>query len=177
LAGPFIRRGRREDAAALAEFAERTFRATFDAHNNPNDMAEYCRSAYSEEIQRRQLLDPAMDTLLVVDETDRLIAYAQLRPGAPAAVTGPSPIELWRFYLDAAHHGRGIAHRLLAAVEDAARARQARTLWLGVWEHNARARAFYRKVGFVDVGAHTFVLGSDLQTDLLMARPLDRDGQ
>jgi ribosomal protein S18 acetylase RimI-like enzyme len=75
--------------------------------------------------------------------------------------------------VDKVHHGRGIAHQLMeAAIADAA-ARGAATLWLGVWEHNTRAQAFYRKFGFVDVGSHTFVLGTDVQTDRLMARTID----
>ena len=45
------------------------------------------------------------------------------------------------------------------------------TLWLGVWEHNLRAIAFYRRWGFETVGSHTFLLGSDEQTDLIMVRP------
>jgi hypothetical protein len=32
--------------------------------------------------------------------------------------------------------------------------------------------AFYAKYGFARVGEHTFVLGSDAQTDWLLARPL-----
>ncbi len=41
-------------------------------------------------------------------------------------------------------------------------------LWLGVWEHNPRAVAFYRKKGFRVVGDHVFQLGSDPQRDLIM---------
>ena len=58
-----------------------------------------------------------------------------------------------------------------AAVEAAA-ARGARTLWLGVWERNARAIAFYAKCGFADVGAQPFTLGADVQTDRVMALAL-----
>ena len=64
----------------------------------------------------------------------------------------------------------------MAAVFAAARARGAQTVWLGVWEHNARAIAFYHKHGFEDVGSHEFVLGTDHQIDRLMARPLTDDG-
>ncbi len=60
----------------------------------------------------------------------------------------------------------------MAAVADAARVSGARTLWLGVWEHNPRAIAFYRKCGFEDVGTQVFVLGADHQRDLVLARPL-----
>jgi RimJ/RimL family protein N-acetyltransferase len=60
----------------------------------------------------------------------------------------------------------------MAAVVRAAAARDIPSIWLGVWERNARAVAFYRKVGFLDVGSHVFVLGTDEQTDRLMLRPL-----
>ena len=60
-----------------------------------------------------------------------------------------------------------------AAIDEAQR-RGHDTLWLGVWEHNPRARAFYRKWGFVEVGTHIFVLGSDPQTDILMQRVMDK---
>jgi nucleoside-diphosphate-sugar epimerase len=55
---------------------------------------------------------------------------------------------------------------------DAARAAGARHLWLGVWERNPRARRFYEKCGFVDVGSQAFVLGSDPQTDRVMVTTL-----
>ena len=45
-------------------------------------------------------------------------------------------------------------------------------IWLGVWERNARALAFYRKKGFVEVGSHVFMVGSDPQTDLVLVSPL-----
>ena len=61
------------------------------------------------------------------------------------------------------------------AAIDAARARGAQTLWLGVWERNPRAVAFYAKYGFARVGEHTFVLGDDWQTDWVFSRPLTPD--
>ena len=80
------------------------------------------------------------------------------------------PVELQRFYLDHAWHGRGMAPQLMAACIDAARARGASSLWLGVWERNARAIRFYQKHGFVDIGSQVFRLGTDLQTDRVMSR-------
>ena len=46
-------------------------------------------------------------------------------------------------------------------------------MWLGVWEFNPRAQAFYEKYGFYEVGRHIFQLGSDPQTDLLMQKDLN----
>ena len=161
------------DAAALAALAERTFRDTFAVDNTPEDMAAHVAQSYSPDHQARELSDPARTTFVAEGPSGELTAYAQLRAGAaPACVTGPAPLELCHFYVERAHHGQGLAQQLMTAVLESAARRGAATLWLGVWERNPRAQAFYRKYGFVDVGAHTFVLGSDHQTDRLMARPL-----
>ena len=167
-----IRRGVESDAQELSAAAERWFRETFAPDNAAEDMAIYCASAFSPEIQRAELTDPATETLLLQDSRGQLTAYAQLRDGPPDGFELPAPIELVRFYVDSTYHGRGIAARLMAAVDDVARARGARTLWLGVWEKNHRARAYYRKAGFADIGSHEFHLGHDLQIDRLMSRLL-----
>ncbi|HWJ21079.1 MAG TPA: GNAT family N-acetyltransferase, partial [Gemmatimonadaceae bacterium] len=67
---------------------------------------------------------------------------------------------------------RGVGAALMRHVLDAARERGARTLWLGVWEQNAVARAFYARWGFGEVGEHDFLLGGDVQRDLLLTRAL-----
>ena len=67
------------DAAELSAAAERWFRAAFAADNTAEDMAAYCATAFSPEIQRAQLVDPAIDTFLVHDSGGQLIGYAQVR--------------------------------------------------------------------------------------------------
>jgi diamine N-acetyltransferase len=167
-----IRRATIEDAALVAGLAERTFRETFAPDNRPEDMALHLAQSYGVAQQTAEMSDPAMTTLLVwVD--GQAAGYAQLRAGpAPGCVTGSTPIELLRFYVDRPWHGQGVAQALMQAVLDAAGLHGGKTLWLGVWERNARAQAFYRKYGFADVGSQVFVLGTDPQTDRVMARPL-----
>jgi len=170
-----IRIGLTTDATALAELAARTFRETFAADNRPEDMALHLAHGYGTVQQQRELVDPDIATLLV-EADGQLAGYAQLRAGAvPACVIGETPIELWRFYIDRPWHGRGVAQALMRTVESEANRRGRRTLWLGVWERNERAKAFYRKTGFVDVGSHAFMLGTDVQTDRIMARPLSHE--
>jgi ribosomal protein S18 acetylase RimI-like enzyme len=167
-----IRTGVATDATALAELAARTFRETFAADNRPGDMALHAAQAYGTSQQQRELIDPDIVTLLV--EVERQLAgYAQLRSGVPpACVTGEEPVELWRFYIAQPWHGRGIAQALMRRVELEAYRRGGRTLWLGVWERNERAKAFYHKNGFTDAGSHVFMLGTDAQTDRILVRPL-----
>lgn len=169
-----IRMATAAEAETLARFADRTFREAFAVDNRPDDMDAYCTAAFETDAMRGYLSDASLTTLVMIADDGSLAAYAQLRPKAPdQAATLPEPLlELWRFYVDTVHHGRGIARQLMEAVIDVARGRGAATLWLGVWERNTRAQAFYRKSGFVVVGSHTFVLGADVQTDCLMARSL-----
>ena len=160
------------DAEVLANLARRTFHDTFAAANDPTDMALYLSRAYGIDQQTRELEDRDIATLLV-ESGGEAVAFAQLRTGeVPDCVKGPKPIELWRFYVDREWHGRGIAQQLMTRVKDLARERGARTLWLGVWERNDRARAFYVKCGFTDVGEHIFLFGTDPQTDAVMVTTL-----
>lgn len=128
--------------------------------------------SYGIDQQTRELNDRDITTLLV-EEDGQAIAYAMVRGDhVPECVTGPRAVELWRFYVDRGWHGRGVAQALMERVKDVARQRGAQTLWLGVWERNPRARAFYAKCGFTDAGEHIFLFGTDPQTDLVMVMPL-----
>ena len=143
-------------------------------------MARYPAEAFSPNQQAFEIADP-MSTVLVAEHHDasgdaELVGYAHLVSGpAPEAVQGPQPLELKRLYVARAWHGRRVAQALMDAAIDAARARGAQILWLGVWEQNPRAVAFYAKYGFVRVGEQTFMLGADSQTDWLLSRPLKLD--
>ncbi len=167
-----IRKAVTEDAAVLADLARTTFYDAFAAANDAAEMALHLNRAYGVAQQQAEIQDSRITTLLA-EHGGSAIAYAQIREHpVPACVSGPAPIELWRFYVDREWHGRGIAAPLMERVHVEARARGAKTLWLGVWEHNGRARAFYAKYGFVDVGEHIFLFGTDPQTDRVMTLAL-----
>lgn len=167
---PVIRRAELSDAQALAELAERTFRDTFEATNTPDDMNLHCASYYSEAIQGQEISDPKMATL-VCDHEDQLVGFAQLRWGhTPDCIKAERPAEIQRLYVREAWHGKGIAQDLMSESIVLAEAAGADQVWLGVWEHNPRALAFYRKWGFSEVGDHIFPVGSDPQRDIIMSR-------
>lgn len=171
---PTIRPGTLADAEPLARLAEQTFRDTFAADNAPDDMDAYVRDALSLDAHRTELSDDA-NTFLVAFTAgaESPAGYAKLRTGTTdPSVSGPDPVELERLYVDRRTIGHGLGAALMQACLDTAGAAGFGTLWLGVWERNARAIAFYERWGFETVGTHVFRLGSDDQTDLIMARPL-----
>jgi ribosomal protein S18 acetylase RimI-like enzyme len=166
------RRGVPADAARLAEFAARTFTETYEKHNTPEDMRAYLAGAFGVAQQARELSDPAMVAVLA-ESGDAIVGYALLRRGgSPPGSQLDAPIEIYRFYVDSAAHGTGVAQRLMAESLMAAQDLGGRQVWLGVWERNPRAIAFYMKCGFRDVGTQLFQLGADLQTDRVLVQNL-----
>lgn len=169
---PAIRTARPGDAARLAQLAEASFRDTFGAANTAEDMDVHCRASYGEAIQAAEIARPDMLTLLG-EEDGQLAGFAQLRWGnAPACVAAAAAGEIQRLYVARDWHGKGVAQALMHACLEAMRERGTEVVWLGVWERNPRAIAFYRKFGFVEVGDHVFAVGSDPQRDIVMARPV-----
>lgn len=175
---PHIRPGRSDDAARLAELGARCFTAAFGAANRPEDLAAYLAASFSADRQRAELASPDVTFLLAEPAQEQeLTGYAMLRFGSrEVGVAGERPVELVRLYTAPERIGSGVGARLLAASLSLAAERGCDVLWLGVWEHNPRAQAFYRRHGFVDVGSHAFQLGSDRQIDRLMVRAVGTAG-
>ena len=165
-----IRAAGEADARVLSAFASAAFNTTFRPDSDPADIDAYVADAFGPERQAAEIADPDRSCLLLVDGL-HVVGYAMLRrdPGE-SEPRQTRLIELQRFYVDKAWHGRGVAARLMEACLRLAGEQQAATIWLGVWERNPRAIRFYAKQGFVDVGSQEFRLGSDLQTDRVMSR-------
>jgi diamine N-acetyltransferase len=174
---PTIRTAQRGDAAPLAALAEATFRDAFSEVNTVEDMSLHCLTYYSEALQAAEIANPAMLTLLC-EHGARPVGFAQLRWGeapkciVPKCIVAGAPGEIQRLYLVGDFHGKGVAQDLMQACLDGIALRRSDVVWLGVWERNLRAIAFYKKFGFVEVGEHIFTVGRDPQRDILMARPV-----
>ena len=163
-----IRQATPSDATHLADLGALTFRETFAADNTPDDLAVHLASSFAPDVQARELADPAIRYGLA--EVDGIPAgYAQLVFGNTSyGVTGARPVEIRRLYARRACHGQGVGAALMTWCLEEARMAGADTVWLGVWERNARAIAFYERWGFRVVGEHVFLLGTDRQRDLVM---------
>ena len=169
-----IRHAIPDDVASLAPLADRSFRHAFAGDNRPEDVDAYVSEAFSTGRLRLELSDARNVFLVACASGGDIAGYAKMRSGAAdGSVAGPEPVEIERLYVDPAAIGRGIGAALMSACLSEAAARQYRTVWLGVWDRNARAISFYERWGFRTVGSHVFRLGADEQTDLIMQRPID----
>lgn len=174
-----IQRAAVADAKLLAGMAAALFTQTFGAVNSPEDLSAYLSSAFSEQRLRRDLADERNRIFLAREARgeDRgpAVGYAHLRlESEPETVRmrADRPAEIARLYADSAWHGRGVGAALMTTCIAVARDWGADVLWLGVWQQNPRAIAFYEKHGFRAVGEQIFTLGSDRQRDLVMALDL-----
>ena len=170
-----LRGAHRLDLPSLAELAAATFRQAFAADNDPVDFEAYVREAFSQSRLLDELEDAKNTFLVAVDDGEqRLVGYSKLRRGTVAdGARGQQPIELERIYVDESRLGAGLGTRLMRRCIEVAMEEGRDSMWLGVWERNERAIRFYERWGFEVVGNHTFQLGSDTQTDLVMERLLE----
>ena len=163
-----------DDADDLAKIAEHTFRESYTSVNSAADMNAHCTQYFGRAQQSSEILDQTQ-TILLLERDDLLGGFAQLcwHKAPSCDIQAKWPSEILRFYLGEQLHGTGAAQTLMNSVLDDAKKTDTDVLWLGVWEHNFRALAFYRKQGFVEVGEHTFQLGTDRQRDLIMVTTLN----
>ncbi|MBW3572618.1 MAG: GNAT family N-acetyltransferase [Gemmatimonadetes bacterium] len=168
-----IRRAVPADAPVVAELARRTFMDAFGAGSDPHDLALHVARAYGVPQQSAEIAHPGITTLLA-EVAGHPAAYTQIRRGQPPqCVRDDDAVEIARFYVDQAWHGRGIAQRLMNAALAHARATGARTVWLMVYEHNHRALAFYARQGFRETGRHGFLFGNTLELDRVLVREVE----
>lgn len=164
------------DAGALADLGRRTFHETFAAHNNPADMDAYIKEAFVVERITAEIREPGA-VYLMAETPPEMVGFARVAPAPPpACVTGPSPARLVKLYVSSDAIGSGVGAALMRAGIEWAKNAGHESLWLGVWEHNHRAKGFYERWGFVPVGTETFLLGNDPQTDVLMQLVLSDAG-
>jgi ribosomal protein S18 acetylase RimI-like enzyme len=167
-----IRRAGADEASLLSSLAASTFSDTFARDNTAADMAAYCAQTFGESLQREELLDPRT-TVLLAARGGTFVGYAMLREHTPPeCVAEADVVEIARLYAVQGAIGTGVGAALMRTCLHEAMLRDRTAVWLGVWERNARAIAFYERWGFRDVGAQQFQLGTDRQTDRVMVRPV-----
>lgn len=172
---PTIRAATSGDAKSLSWMASAVFVDAFAANSDPAALHEYLTTAFHPDTIEAELRNPDNLFLLAMDDAV-IIGYAKLcfaSDESPECIPFPPPYtELERFYVRSDWQGMGVADMLMKATLEAARQRGGETIWLGVYEINHRARRFYTRWGFTDVGEHIFMLGSKQETDRVMVRKL-----
>lgn len=161
-----------QDLESLRNISIETFYQTFADSNTAENMQAYLQSAYNEEKLYRELSNPNSSFFFVcVDE--RVAGYLKLNEfAAQTDINDSDSLELERIYILRDFQGMGLGKDLLEHAISVANEGGKKYIWLGVWEHNERAKRFYQKNGFYRIGEHSFVVGDDVQIDYVMRKDL-----
>lgn len=163
------RRCDENDVDVLCALGMYTFRVTFSDTTAESDMLSYLVQAYSHNQVLRELTDPdSMFYLATVGGTPA--GYMKLNTGAAQTEPmGDRYLEVQRLYVIPEFKRHHIGTGFMNLAFDAARRSRLPKMWLGVWEHNDPAQAFYQRMGYTFFSEHTFLVGADPQRDLLMS--------
>ena len=154
------------DAASLRALFAKSFVETFGHLYRPSDLQEFL-DGNSLLKWETNLTDPEV-AIRVCEMDGELAGFIELAPKKLPYETAAPAFELRRLYLRSNAHGRGIADELMKwALAEAAR-RGARELVLSVYVDNHRARSFYQRYGFEEVGKYDFMVGSHADEDLIL---------
>ncbi|WP_179223052.1 GNAT family N-acetyltransferase [Pontibacter ummariensis] len=165
-----FRKGTPADAELLAEIGWRTFDEAFGVFNKPEDMEAFRPTMYSPELQATELTDPEVE-FVIVEVDSETVGYMMLRTGkAPDVIAANKPLHINRLYVVKKWLGRGLGNKMIDFCLEKARQNGHDVIWLTVWERNERAKRFYKKHQFEEVGELDFVLGNDVQRDLYLRR-------
>jgi GNAT superfamily N-acetyltransferase len=168
-----VRTAQLEDAHRLAAIGCKTFEEAYGAFNKRENLELYYSENFSDSAAEKDLRDPLKKFFLA--EVDGItVGYAaQNAHPAPACVTGPRPVELHKLYVEKKAWGpSGVGAKLFETFLESVLKMGFQTAWLSVWEKADRARSFYFKNGFADVGFSTYRVGNDVQPDRIMQRIL-----
>ncbi len=151
------------DLPAIDALFRRSFAATFGHLYAPEDLAAFF-ARFTPESWANEFATP--DYAFRVAEDDLgLAGYAKISALTLPAQTSANALELRQIYLDDRAKGSGAAQALLDWAIDTARTRGAEELWLSVYVDNHRAKRFYERNGFEDMGRYAFMVGAHEDED------------
>ncbi|ADG39639.1 MULTISPECIES: GNAT family N-acetyltransferase [Leuconostoc] len=161
------------DLNELQKVSTETFYDTFAAQNTEQNMQDYLVNSYKLEKLSAELENKNSFFYFVLNDTNEVMGYLKLNVNdAQSEDDFENALEIERIYIRKAFQKQGLGKILYNIATTRAVQLGKRRIWLGVWEHNQNAKAFYQHLGFDFVGSHIFNMGNDPQTDLIMVKTI-----
>jgi GNAT superfamily N-acetyltransferase len=154
------------DAGAIDAIFRTSFCDTFAHLYRPEDLAAFL-SKFTPEAWAEELRDPGYAFRIAEDEREP-VGYVKLGPSSLPVATDRPAIELRQLYVLSSHLGSGVGAALMDWAVAEARRRSVEELYLTVYTGNHRARRFYARYGFEEVGPYAFMVGEQPDEDIIM---------
>ncbi|MBM6614842.1 GNAT family N-acetyltransferase [Desemzia sp. RIT804] len=161
-----------EELSLLQKISIETFRDTFQDQNTTEDLQNYLAKAYNIKQLKTELMNIDSEFYFLYSQNE-LAGYLKININeAQSEVLDKDALEVERIYIRAPFKKKGLGKILIQKATDRAQKYHRDKIWLGVWEHNHAAINFYKKLGFVQTGAHSFFMGDDEQIDFILTKEL-----
>ena len=162
-----------KDLQTLRQISVDTFNETFKEQNSPENMSAYLEKAFNLDQLESEVSNPSSQFFFVYYQNE-VAGYLKVNTDdAQTEEMGNDSIEIERIYVKNKFHKLGLGKYMFNAAIEMAVESGKKKIWLGVWEKNENAIAFYKKLGFVQTGEHSFYMGDEEQIDLIMTKKLD----
>ncbi|MET1180883.1 GNAT family N-acetyltransferase [Peribacillus simplex] len=161
-----------EDSRELQEISYETFNETFKHQNSAENMKAYLERAFDLKQLEKELSNSSSQFFFVYFN-NQVAGYLKVNTNdAQTEQMGDESLEIERIYIREKYQKHGLGKYLLNKAMEIAMERNKKKIWLGVWEKNENAIAFYKKIGFVQTGSHSFYMGDEEQMDLIMTKAI-----
>ncbi|CAM3554996.1 GNAT family N-acetyltransferase [Paenibacillus lupini] len=160
----------REDLRQLQQISVETFNDTFKDQNSPENMKAYLEKAFNTKQLEKELSNISSEFYFILFN-EELAGYLKVnRNDAQCEKMGDESLEIERIYISSKYQRKGLGKNLFNKAMEIAIRQNKKKIWLGVWEKNVDAINFYKKMGFVQTGAHSFYMGDEEQIDFIMTK-------
>ena len=160
------------DVEVLAKLAKQTFRETFAHDNTEEQLQGYFEEAYNLRVLLTELEDPDSESYFIMHE-EEIAGFLKVNWGnAQTERELDNAFEIQRLYVLQTYQGFGLGKQLFEFALELAENNGFSWAWLGVWEHNTKAQAFYNRYGFEKFSQHSFMVGQKVDTDWLLKKKL-----
>ncbi|MCY8543996.1 GNAT family N-acetyltransferase [Bacillus haynesii] len=167
-----IKRCTLEDLHKLQDICYETFNETFKDQNSPENMKAYLEMAFNLKQLEKELSNSSSQFFFVYCNNEAA-GYLKVNINeAQSEKMGDESLEIERIYIKSKFQKHGLGKYLFNKALEIAKELNKKKIWLGVWEKNENAIAFYKKMGFVQTDAHSFYMGDEEQTDFIMTKTL-----
>jgi ribosomal protein S18 acetylase RimI-like enzyme len=161
-----------EDLHTLQEISYETFNDTFKHQNSPENMNAYLERVFNLKQLEKELSNVSSEFFFVYFKNE-VAGYLKLNTNdAQSEEMDDESLEIERIYIRNKFQKHGLGKYLINKTMEIAIERNKKKIWLGVWEKNDNAIAFYKKMGFVKTGTHSFYMGDEEQMDFIMTKTL-----
>ncbi|OMP66278.1 GNAT family N-acetyltransferase [Domibacillus epiphyticus] len=161
-----------ENSRKLQEISYETFNETFKHQNSPENMNAYLERAFNLKQLEKELSNPSSKFFFIYFNNE-VAGYLKVNTNnAQSEEMSGESLEIERIYIKNKFQKHGLGKYLFNKAMEMAMESNKKKIWLGVWEKNENAIAFYKKMGFVQTGAHSFYMGDEEQIDFIMTKTL-----